>query len=109
MDSCPDQSAQDTTSADEEPNTSQSKKDRPAPVQGRFARIDDDEIYKFQEVNQSAATKKNTKWGLKLFQGKLTGSDKLKLSVYYCKYCLTHSFYHIFGVLKRTVSLRRFF
>ena len=72
MDSCPDLSAQDTTSADEEPTTSQSKKVRPAPVPGRFARIDDEEIYKFQEVNQSAATKKNTKWGLKLFQGKLS-------------------------------------
>ena len=76
MDSCPDQSAQDSTSADEEPTTSQSKKDRTAPIPGRFARIDDDEIYKFQEVNQSAATKKNTKWGLKLFQGMLTGLNK---------------------------------
>ena len=109
MDSCPDQSAQDTTSPDDEPNTSQSKKDRPAPVPGRFARIDDDEIYKFQEVNQSAATKKNTKWGLKLFQGKLSSLDKQNCSAYNCEYCLTQNFYHIFWVLKRTVSLRRFF
>ena len=63
MDSCPDQSAQDTTSADEEPNRSQSKKDRPALIPGRFAKIDDDEIYKFQEVNQSAAAKKKNKIG----------------------------------------------
>ena len=109
MDSCPDQSAQDTTSPDEEPNTSQSKKDRPALVPGRFARIDDDEIYKFQEVNQSAATKKNTKWGLKLFQGMLKGLDKQNCSTYNCDYFLTNSFYHMFLVLKRTVSLRRFF
>ena len=32
MDSCPDQSAQDTTSPDDEPNTSQSKKDRTARI-----------------------------------------------------------------------------
>ena len=89
MDSCLDQSAKDTTSADEEPNTSQSKKDRPAPIPGRFARIDDYEIYKFQEVNQSAATKKNTKWGLRLFQGMLTGLDKHSFSAYNCEYCLT--------------------
>ena len=49
MDSCPDQSAQDTTSPDDEPNTSQSKKDRPAPIPGRFARIDDDRSTSFKK------------------------------------------------------------
>ena len=85
------------------------KKDRPAPVPGRFARIDYDEIYKFQELDQSAATKKNTKWGLKLFQGMLTILDKQNCSAYNCEYCLTQNFNNIFWVLKRTVSLRRFF
>ena len=33
-------------------------------------------------------------------------SDPLALN---CNYFLTHQFKHVFGVLKRTVSLRRFF
>ena len=39
----------------------------------------------------------------------ITGLDKQKFSAYNCKYFLTHNFSHMFWVLKRTVSLRRFF
>ena len=38
-----------------------------------------------------------------------TGLDKQKHSALNLKYFLTHQFYHMFWVLKRTVSLRRFF
>ena len=38
----------------------------------------------------------------------IAGLDKQNFSVYNCKYFLTHRFKHMFWVLKRIVSLRRF-
>ena len=35
----------------------------------RFALVDDADVRRFQEANQSASTKKNTRWGIKIFQG----------------------------------------
>ena len=37
------------------------------------------------------------------------GPVKQKFSAYNCYYCLIHPFKHVFWVLKRTASLRRFF
>ena len=36
----------------------------------RFASVDEDQIKLFQEANRSTATKRNTRWGIKLFQGR---------------------------------------
>ena len=39
----------------------------------------------------------------------IIGLDRYNFSAYICKYFLIHQFQHMFWVLKRTVSLRRFF
>ena len=35
----------------------------------RFATVKEDDIRRLQEDNQSSSTKRNTKWGIKIFQG----------------------------------------
>jgi hypothetical protein len=41
-----------------------------APDKKRFKTVSDTELQELQERRQSKATKFNTKWGIKLFQGK---------------------------------------
>ena len=42
---------------------------QPEPIEPRFKSVSEEEMVVLEEVNQSTATKKNTKWGIKLFQG----------------------------------------
>ena len=43
----------------------------PTSTTSRFKKMSDSDISQLEESNQSQATKNNTKWGVRLFQGKL--------------------------------------
>lgn len=61
----------------------------------RFGEVSDEELIKYYEGNQSSSTRKNTRWGLKVFQGMLYVSVLLTVALSIHSVIMYHGFYRI--------------